>query len=598
MKFLKIFLAALLAVVVGGVVSTLLWMMVLVGMAGSMAPVTPVEENTVLRIDFAEDITDSPSTDPLAGFDFTTLEMVPTLSLYQTLQAIDVAARDDRIKGICLRPLGPGTMSGAAIEELRKALLDFKQSGKFVVAYGEGYEQGHYFLATAADKIYLQKEGMLSWQGMAMTTPFFKGLFDKIGIEYEIFRPSSCKYKSAVEPYFLTRMSPANREQNRVMVNSMWRVIAEAVVESRGFASLDELNRLTDNLSLCLPEDALKHGMVDGLIYEDELEGIFTELGVEPNDEGDINYISLGEYVAQLTPDVSNLTDPRITILYADGAIVDGEGVYAGEIYGNTLAAAVAELRKDDDVKAVVLRVNSPGGSALASDLIWRELKLLQAEKPLIVSMGAYAASGGYYISAPADAILADRLTLTGSIGVYGAFPVAQELMENKLGITFDGVKSNRSADFGQGFLVGMNRPTTPLEKQLLIRSVDKVYESFTTKVSEGRNLPLERVLEIAEGRVWTGVDALEIGLVDAHGGLEEAIAVAADKAGLENYRVEEYLETPEGLAALFSSFNAHLKAHYELDALGEALLPYRQAREVLKLQGILMYSPYQFIFE
>lgn len=595
MKFLKIFLAALLAVVVGSFLTTLLWVMTLVGMAGSMETPVVVEENSILKIDFTESISDSPSTDPFAGLDFTTMEMTPTLSLYKALQAIDAAKTDDRIKGLYIRPLGTGPVSTAALEELRAAIADFKaESGKFVVAYGEMYGQGQYYLATVADKIYLQKEGSLSWMGMSYTIPFFKGLFDKLGIEYEIFRPTVCKYKSAVEPYFLKKMSPENREQNRQMISTMWQVMNETVAESRGL-SVEELNRLADNLQLALPEDVLKHGLVDGLIYEDEMNAYFAEQGMEKNDDEEYNFVTLGDYASQLMPDVKSLTAPQVAIVYAEGQIIDGEGTQSGTIFGNSLAEEIAKVRKNDDIKAVVLRVNSPGGSALASDVIWREIKLLQAEKPVVVSMGDYAASGGYYISAPADAILCNKLTLTGSIGVFGAFPCVGEMAEDKLGITFDNVKTNRSADFGQGFLLGTIRPSTPAEKAMLIRSVDKVYESFTTKVSEGRNLEMEQVLDIAGGRVWSGVDALKIGLADSHGGLKDAIAVAASKAGLEQFQVVESMPELEGLAAIFSSMNARIKAHYELDALGRALQPYKKAREILEQRGVLMYCPYEF---
>lgn len=594
MKFGKIFLAALLAVLVGGIVSFLFWMMVVAGFMGSMESQPLVEENSILQIDFTEQISDAPSSDPLSGFDFTTLKVTPSLSLYQVLQAVDAARNDDRIKGIYIRPKGVGALEIAVLEELRTALKEFKQSGKFIVAYGEMYEQGHYYLASVADKIFLQKEGMISWQGLAMTTVFFKGLFDKLGIEYEIYRPTSCKYKSAVEPYFLKEMSQPNREQTQQIIDSMWEVLASDVAADRGF-DLAQFNTLTDGLALSMPADALKNGMVDGLIYEDEMEAWFEEQGVERNADRKFNFISLGSYASQLAPNIENLTAPQVAILYADGAIVDGEGSESGTIYGNTLAAEVAALRHNEDVKAVVLRVNSPGGSALASDVIWREITLLQAQKPVIISMGSYAASGGYYISAPADAILANRLTLTGSIGVFGAFPIVGEMLEKKLGITLDGVKSNTSGDFGQTILIGSSRPSTPLEKQLFTRSVDKVYESFTTKVASGRNLPLERVLEIAEGRVWSGVDALEIGLVDGNGGLKEAIAIAAEKAGLSDYRVEEHLPAADGLSAILSSLGAHIQNRFELNTLGEALLPYKKAREVLDQQGLLMYSPYQY---
>ena len=598
MKFMKVFLAALLAVVAGSFLTALIWIMVLVGIAGSMESGVGVEENSILKIDMAENITDSPSVNPFSGLSFPSLEMTKSLSLYQVLQALDAAREDDRIKGIYLRMSGMGTASLAVVEELRAAIADFKRSGKFVVAYDETYSQSRYYLASAADRIYLQKEGEISWMGMSYTIPFFKGLFDKMDVQYEIFRPTACRYKSAVEPYFLTKMSDANREQMTEMVNSMWNTMAETVAESRGFESVGKLNELTDALRLSLPEDALANGMVDGLIYEDEMEGVFAELGVERNGDDEFNFITLGEYASQVKPAYETLTADRIAIVYAEGSIVDGEGSQEGTIFGNTLAAKLAEVRGDEDVKAVVLRVNSPGGSALASDVVWREMKLLQAEKPVVVSMGSYAASGGYYISCPADAIVADRLTLTGSIGVFGAFPVTGGMLEKKAGITFDGVKSNAAADFGQGFLLGTIRPTTPLEKRFLMRNVDRIYEGFTGKVSEGRNLPVEQVLEIAGGRVWSGADALGIGLIDSYGGLKEAIAVAADKAGLEQFRVEERLEELDGFAAFFAGMNARLQARFDMNELGEAFGPYKKAREILSQRGVLMYCPYAIELE
>lgn len=410
----------------------------------------------------------------------------------------------------------------AVLEELRAAILDFKQeSGKFVLAYNEAYGQGGYYLATAADGVYLQPEGLLDWHGIAVNTLFFKGLLDKLDLKVEVFRPTACKYKSAVEPYILTKLSDANREQLGQLVHSMWSVIAGDVAESRGL-TIEMLDEYADELSAIQPEDALAKGMVDGLKYEDEMNDLFAEAGVEADGDGQYRFVSLGRYAAQVGPDMRHMGADRVAVLYADGQIVDGEGYDA--VYGNTLAEKIRQLRLDDGVKAVVVRVNSPGGSALASDVIWREMELLKAEKPVIVSMGAYAASGGYYISAPADAIVADRLTLTGSIGVFGMLLDAGDAMERKLGVTVDAVKSNRSAD------LSIFRGLTPTERAMMLKSVDRVYETFTNLVAEGRNLPVEKVLDIAGGRVWSGVDALEIGLIDSYGGLKSAIAVAVDQ--------------------------------------------------------------------
>lgn len=593
MNFVKTFLAALLAFVMGSVATTLLWIFVLIGIAGSMEKGVLVEKDSILKIDLSENIVEAPSGNPFESIDFQTLTIKPQLTLFKALRAIEAAKEDDRIKGIYLRLNGDGGASMAALEELREAIVDFKASGKFVVSYNEIYGQGTYYLATAADKIYLQPQGALSWQGLGFTLGFYKGLFDKLDVQYEIFRPTACKYKSAVEPYFLTHMSEANREQMQQLVNSMWGVLCGTVAEARGIDPAT-LNTLTDKLELSMPREALERGMVDGLIYEDEMEGVFGQLGVAPGKDGQFRFITLNDYASQVGADLKNIASSQIAVVYAEGAIVDGEG-HGKEIYGNTLANTIAEVRRDQKVKAVVLRVNSPGGSALASDVIWREMELLRKEKPVIVSMGAYAASGGYYISCPADAIVADRTTLTGSIGVFGAFPVVGEMMKDKLGITFDGVKSNRSADFGQSvFGLGVIRPATPVERAFVMRGVDKVYETFTNNVARGRNLPLEKVLDIAEGRVWSGVDALKIGLIDAHGGLKTAIGIAAGKAELgDKFFVREVLDEPTGFAAFLSGINAQIKARAEFDELGAMLRPYKKAQEILRQQGILMYYPY-----
>ena len=449
------------------------------------------------------------------------------------------------------------------------------------MAYNEVYSQGQYYLASAADKIYLQPQGGLEWIGLSTNLMFYKGLFDKLDLKAEIFRPTVCKYKSAVEPYFLDRMSPANREQMQELVDSMWKTIASTVAEARGI-DLAELNRIADDLQVSLPEEALEHGFVDGLVYEDEMEDIFSELGV---DADEYEFVSLGDYAAQVPADLKNIASDQVAIVYAEGSIVDGEGT-GKDIYGNTLAATLADVRADDEIKAVVLRVNSPGGSALASDLVWREMELLKAEKPVVVSMGPYAASGGYYISCPADVIVADKLTLTGSIGVFGMILDTREALKNKLGITVDGVQTNASSDFlGKG-------PLSPVQRAMVMRGVDRVYETFTKNVSEGRNLPIEKVLDIAGGRVWTGEDALGIGLVDACGGLKTAIALAVDKAGLgERFRVTEILEEPEGFAAVLASLNARIRMSFA-DSELMLMKEYGRIREALSQQGILMYTP------
>lgn len=589
MKFVNVFLAALLAFVAGTVVLFVLWIALVLGMVGSMSGSAPVvEEQSILKIDLSEMITDAPSTDPMAGLDLMTMQATPQLSLYSALRAIDAAAGDERIKGIYLRMNGAGaTMETAVMEELRETLVQFKESGKFILSYNESYSQGSYYLATVADKIYLQPEGSMEWSGLASNLIFFKGLIDKLGLDIEIFRPTACRYKSAVEPYFMTRMSDENRAQMQALVDSTWKTLTENISKARGI-SVEELNRLADELEVMLPMEAVEHKLIDGVCYEDQMEEQFLAQGVEADKEGNLRFVSLGDYAAQVGPDLNHLTSPEVALVYAQGEIVDGEGSGA-QIFGNSLAAKLREVREDENVKAVVLRVNSPGGSALASDVIWREMELLKAQKPVIVSMGSYAASGGYYISAPADAILSDRMTLTGSIGVFGMFMNPTKALQKNLGITMDGVKTNRSAGMGQ------REPLTAAERRAVMRGVDKVYERFTGLVSEGRNLPIEKVLEIAGGRVWSGSDALEIGLVDGLGGLKMALALAAEKADLgEDFQVVEKTEVPTGFAAVMSALSAKVKAEVTRTELEKVMEEYQHVKEALQQQGIVMYSPYR----
>lgn len=593
MNFLKTFLAGVLAFVVGCFLVCYIGMMLLVsmaGLAGSFEKAVSVPDGSILEINLDETITDSPATNPLAEFDFATMTSRHSLPVLKAMGAIEAAAADSRIRGIYLRLNGAGGIAGSALmEELRGAIADFRQSGKFVVSYNEVYNQGAYYLASVADSVYLHPEGGMDWSGLAFNLTFYKGLLDKLDLHAEVFRPTVCKYKSAVEPYILDRMSDANRLQMQELVNSIWGTLVRAVSDARGI-SPEELNRMADNLEVVLPEDALEKGLVDGLLYEDQMNDVFASYGLEPDAEGHYSFVTLGDYAAQTGfGAASSLSQPAVAVVYADGSIVDGEGYELDKIYGNTLARTLAGVRADESVKAVVLRVNSPGGSALASDIIWRELELLRAEKPVIVSMGSYAASGGYYISCPADAIVSDRLTLTGSIGVFGMYLYTPDALKNKLGITLDGVKSNRSAGMGS------ISPLTPAERASIMRGVDKVYATFTGNVAQGRNLSLERVLEIAGGRVWSGEDALDIGLVDGIGGLREAIALAADKAELgDDFRVKEVVEQPEGLWALLSELGVSMRQQMLRSELGGMMKEYRQVQELTSQQGVLMYCPWQ----
>ena len=591
MKFMKTFLAALLAVVVGGVVSSLLWVFIFIGLAGSMESTTAVKPNSVLVVDLAEDITDAPSANPLGAIDFQSFSVRKTLSLAQVLRSVEAAKKDDRIKGIYLRLNGEGSMDVAAVEELRTALEDFKQSGKFVVSYNENYSQVLYYLASVSDKIYLQPEGGMSWQGLSSTLMFYTGLFEKLDIKVDIFRPTACKYKSAVEPYFLKKMSPDNRRQMAALVESTWEVILNAVSSSRGIDK-KELNRLADNLAVSMPEEALKHKFVDGIIYEDQMNEVFKELGVELNEDNECELVTLSEYSSQVV-DLQNISADKVAVVYAEGQILDGSGEQEA-IYGQTMAETIKSVRLDDKVKAVVLRVNSPGGSALASDIIWREIELLKAEKPVVVSMGSVAASGGYYISAPADAIVANNMTLTGSIGVFGMIMNPNELLTKKVGVTFDSVSTNAHSTMGS---LGHNMDAA--ERAVIMKGVDKVYDRFTGLVAEGRNLPIEKVLDIAAGRVWTGVQAQQIGLVDALGGLNSAIALAAEKADLESYRIHEVTSVEDPFTAMLSSLGVKIRAEILRSEMGsESFLQYNKVKNVISQNGVMAMMPYEISFE
>ena len=595
MKFFKVFLASLLALVVGTVLSFVLCIMIFVGIAGTMSQTTKaiITPQTIVKIDFAENISEAPAKNPMAGFDYTTMTMPKNTHLLKVLQSIEAAKGDERVKGIYLNFTGTGGATTGAMEEIRTALVDFKQSGKFVVAYNEGYSQGSMYLASVADKIYLHPEGGFSWLGMAQTSLFFKGALDKLGLNADAIRPTVCKYKSAVEPYIRKDMSKENKAQMQTMVDDFWGVLVGAIAESRNLDA-KKLMQLADMLEVTQPEDALKHGLVDALIYEDEMEQKFAEYGVEKGADGEYNIISLGEYMT-LAPVLPKFGAPAVGIVYAEGSIYDGEGE-DNNIYSANLVEVLKKARKDKDIKAVVFRVNSPGGSALASDVIWREVELLRKEKPVIVSMGSYAASGGYYISSSADAIIADRLTLTGSIGVFGLLLEGENMLNKRLGVTTDVVKTNKSADFGSNIMGVGIRKMSDLERKTLLRSVDKVYETFTTKVSNGRNLPMEKVLDIAQGRVWSGTRAVELGLADANGGLREAIAVAVDKAGIaDNFRVTEVLEELSPMAQMMQSLNMQAKAYF-LDAeTMEAVEYYNSLKREVTREGVQMYCPYTF---
>ena len=542
MDFLKTLGASLLAWIIGFGILIFGTIALIVGAIASLPTEdTSISKDSVLYIDFSTPIVDAPATSLFSSFD-EDMNLVEPVTMLKVFTALEYAAEDSRIKGICISASGNNTLSVANIEELRHALKKFKLSGKFIIAFDDAYTQSDYYLSSVADTIIVNPEGSVDWRGVGISTIFYKNMLDKLGISVDIFRPTACKYKSAVEPFFLTKMSDANRKQNEALVESLWQSICEDVGADRGIEP-NILKMYAKNLSIASAEDALNAGMVDMVAYEDDLYNIYKEYGL-----GDVNKISLSKYITNIaiptytaTVDSNNLgfiNSNLVAIIYADGEIVDGNKYQDNAVYGSRLASELRAARLDDNTKAVVVRVNSPGGSALASEIAWHEMKLLQEQKPVVISMGGMAASGGYYISAPADYIFADKATLTGSIGVFGVLPNFGALLEKRLGITFDSAATSAAATG----LTGIT-PLTAQERKMLSKSVDKIYTTFTQHVADGRNLPIDEVLKIAEGRVWSGIMAKEIGLVDEIGGLHAAITKAISLADIEqNFKIYEYV--------------------------------------------------------
>ena len=522
------------------------------------------------------------------GFIFTgsSFKVSDNAGMNDIINNIKAAATDPNISGIFLELSTIGT-SSANIEEIRNELNEFKKSGKFIVSYAETYSQSAYYLASVADEIYMFPDGILDIHGMASQNMFYKHLFEKLDIEMQIIRPENNKFKSAVEPYFLDKMSDANREQNTVLLNSIWNKICNDISVSRGI-DVNTINDLADDLTLMFePETALENKFIDGLMYRDELIAKLKQnLNIE--DSKKLNLIKNTQY-AKVRPELYNGKD-KIGIVYAEGQIIDGEGDDT-TIGGESLSKAIRAARNDDKVKAIVMRVNSPGGSTMASEVIRREVELASKEKPVIVSMGNYAASGGYWISSSADYIFADPNTLTGSIGVFGTVPNLKGFMNDKLGLTFDEVKTNENSDFGT-----LTKPLSPYQLKMMQKHVTETYDDFITLVSETRNLRKTFVDSIAQGRVWSGSNAIEIGLVDELGGIEQAIAYAAEKAGLESYSIKEFPKQEDMFESLLQTNKQEYYTKTILkDKLGDKV-KYLEALERLnQTEGVQALMPLYF---
>ncbi|MDB4534618.1 signal peptide peptidase SppA, partial [Vicingaceae bacterium] len=522
--------------------------------------------------------TDRTSENPFENFDFNTMKSQNGLGLDKMLKAIEKAKTDEKIKGIYLDltfiPAGMATL-----EELRAAIIDFKKSKKWVISYSEIYTQGSYYIASAADKIYVNPAGIVEHRGLSSELMFFKNALEKLDVEMQIIRHG--KFKSAVEPYMLEKMSDANREQMQLLLNTAWESMIKQVSKSRG-VSVEKLNELADNMTIQDAKIAKDEGLVDELYYKDEiLAELRKRLGIENDD--DINSISLGKYASTLKKKKKlSPSKNQIAIVYAAGEINSGQSK-GGAMGSETISKAIREARLDSNVKAIVLRVNSPGGSALASDIMWREVVLAKKAKPVIVSMGNVAASGGYYIACAADKIVADEKTITGSIGVFGVVPNAQGLMNNKLGITFDRVQTNEHSG-----MMTIFKPLTGEEKAIIQIGVEKIYDDFITKVAEGRGMTKEEVDAVGQGRVWMGKDALKIGLVDEIGGLDRAIEIAKEYAELEEFDMVSYPKLKDPFEELIEELSLNLETRILNNALGKEQKYYKKLQNVTHQSGIM----------
>jgi protease-4 len=553
----------------------------IISSAGNDSKVS-IASNSVLRVSLNYPINERTDKNPFAEIGLFGLESKKMLGLNEILANIENSKSDDRIKGIYL-DVSSLSSGMATIEEIRNALIDFKKSGKFIIAYSEVYSQGAYYLATVADKIYLNPEGMIDFRGLSSQIMFFKGALEKLDIEAQIIKVGT--YKSAVEPFILDKMSDANKQQVTSFIGSMYDHLLTEISKSRKI-SKENLFSIADSAKIRDSKDALSYKMVDGLKYKDEVLNELKKL-TKTDQKKDIKSVSLEEYTAKDEVKKEPSTN-RIAIIYANGEIMGGEGDDQ-TIGSERISRAIRKARTDEKVKAIVLRINSPGGSALASDVIWRETVLAKKTKPVIVSMGDLAASGGYYIACAADSIFAQANTITGSIGVFGIIPNMQKFFNNKLGITFDGVKTGKFADLGS-----VNRPLTDAERMIIQLEVNKIYDGFTRKVADGRKKSQTFIDSVGQGRVWSGTEALKLGLVDRIGNIDDAIASAAKKAKIKDYKIVDYPSQIDPISALFDKSGDKIKAYFVKRELGDNFIYYEQMKSVMNLTGVQARIPYQ----
>ncbi len=538
MTFGKTFLASLLASIVSGIIVLLIFFGILSAMISGFETMFEskkiiVEENTVLHMELNSQIGDY----SYANLDPLSVQLVKQFGLNDILEGLEMAKNDPKIKGIFLNC--DNVSAGlATIKEIREGLADFQESGKFIVSFHQNYDKKAYYLASVAEELYVFPTGLVDFLGLGTEIMFLKGALEKLDVEMQIIRGSNNKFKSAVEPLIYDQMSEENRLQTQKYLDALWGEMLSAISESRGISTA-KLNEIADSAYIRKSGDAVDFKMADGEKYYDEvLDLLATKSGVESGKE--VNLLSFQKYARKQLKEERTLTkldSKNLAVIFAEGEIVDGAGE-ANQIGGTSLSALIRQARLDEDIKAVVLRVNSPGGSALASDIIWREVVLTKAVKPVVVSMGDVAASGGYYIACAADKIYAQPNTITGSIGVFGIIPYTGDLLQNKLGITFDRVQTNEHS------ILSLNKRLEDDELKLIQEGVDNIYDDFITKVSSGRGMKKAEVDSIGQGRVWAGKDAIEIGLIDGYGGMLDAINDAAERAGIEDVAIKYY---PEG---------------------------------------------------
>lgn len=587
---MKSFIKYTMATVVGIFLTmTLFTIMSIISLAGMMATEgmsAPIKEKSILRLDLSGTLAERSDSNPFASL---MNDGEEPLSLEDALLALDKAAKNENIIGVYLEGGAMGANPGMA-QELRQALVEFKESGKWVVAYGDSYGKTAYYLSSVADSVLLNPEGNVDFGGMASQIMFYKDVMEKIGVKMQVFKVGT--YKSAVEPFICTEMSPANREQVTSYLFSIWINMLKDVAASRNM-EVGKLNSLADSLTMISEASvALNGGLVDKLCYMDEVKAILREKSGLEDEDDDLVFASVADVAKSETLDEQ--VDEQVAVYYAYGEIVQSQGTGLGmsqehQIVGEKMIKDLQDLREDDDVKAVVIRVNSPGGSAFASEQIWREVCLLKEKKPVVVSMGGMAASGGYYISCAANRIFAEPTTLTGSIGIFGMIPDASELMTEKIGLKFDVVKTNEMSDIGT-----MARPFNEAESAQMQKMINRGYDLFTKRVADGRGMAQDSVKLIAEGRVWTGEQGLNIGLVDELGNLDDAVAHAAELAKVEKFRAVGYPAPDNPFDQLLNQTKGGYLDSELRELLGEGYAVYSLVRNVKDADRIQARMPFE----